>query len=111
MGVFRLLRREFLAQFGLIGRALNARLDRVDGDNEGDYQPPSYWSAAGSDEILYQVLSPAGMIWQTQYVGSASGDDASGMVVATNLQGLQRQFPDQQVRAVTRDGRLIDIRT
>ena len=59
---------------------------------------------------FYQVLSPAGTIWQTQYIGSAR-DDASGMVVATNLQGLQRQFPDQQVRAVTGDGRLTDIRT
>ena len=111
MGIFRLFRREFLGQFGLIGRALNERLDRVDADDEEDYQPPPYSSAAGSDEVLYQVLSPAGMIWQTQYIGSAAGDDASGMVVATNLQGLQRQFPDQQVRAVTRDGRLIDIRT
>jgi hypothetical protein len=109
--VWKSFRREFLAQFGLIGRALNARLDRGDADDEADHEPPSYSSFAdATDEVLYQVLSPAGTIWQTQYVGSAR-DDASGMVVATNLQGLQRQFPDQQLRAVTRDGRLIDIRT
>lgn len=109
MGLFRLLRREFLSQFGLIGRSLNERMDRS-ADDEADREPPSYSSAGVNDDILYQVLSPAGTIWQTQYIGSAS-DDASGMVVATNLQGLQRQFPDQQVRAVTRDGRLVDIRT
>lgn len=85
-------------------------MDRGGADDEADHQPQSYSSAGASDEVLYQVLSPVGTIWQTQYIGSAR-DDASGMVVATNLQGLQRQFPDQQVRAVTRDGRLIDIRT
>lgn len=109
MGRFRLIRREFLGQFGLIGRALNERLDRSDAYDEVDHEPQSYSSAGSNDEILYQVLSPAGTIWQTQYIGRAS-DDASGVVVATNLQGLQRQFPDQQVRAVTRDGRLVDIR-
>ena len=71
MGVFRLLRREFLAQFGLIGRALNERMDRGDVDDEADREPQSYSSASASDEILYQVLSPTSMIGQTQYVGSA----------------------------------------
>jgi hypothetical protein len=55
------------------------------------------------------VLSPAGTIWQTDHIGNA-GQDASGMVVATNLQALQLRYPDQQVRAVTREGRVIDIR-
>jgi hypothetical protein len=110
MGFFRLLRREFLAQFGLIGRALNERLDRRGADDEVDHEPHSYSSAGASDEVLCQVLSPAGAIWQTQYIGSAR-DEASGVVVATNLQGLQRQYPYQQVRAVARDGRLVDIRT
>jgi len=54
-GTFSIIRREFLGQFGLIGSALNERLDRGVANDEADREPRSYSSAAPNDDILYKV--------------------------------------------------------
>ena len=100
--------RAVLGDFGIVGLVIADKLDDAPRGSGGSI--PTAYAPSDDHEVLYQVLSPHGQVWQTIYVGTADGDP-SGVVVATNLQGPQGSYPGMQVRAVARRGRLIDIRS
>ena len=54
-----------------------------------------------------QAMPPGGGIWIT--VGTADGQADGGYLLTLAMENSQRQFPDHRIRAVTDDGRLIDM--
>jgi hypothetical protein len=105
MGFWKSVLRATLGEFGLVGRAIAERL----GDSPLAPSSSSVQSDHRADDgILYQVLTAHGQMWETVRTGPMISDPL-GVLVATTLTDLQRSYPGCQVRAVTRDGRLVDI--
>lgn len=79
----------------------------IESCNDSNQMPSRPAERVVSKRANIQAMSPHGGDWLT--VGHADNQADGGYLLTLMMENSQRQFPDHRIRAVTDDGRLIDM--